>query len=121
MATISTIPQMSLAAGEHDFGPFNVASNVSQYVITLNQISWPNAGDLAFDYSCDVSQDNGQTWATVSSGNVFDNAIPAKFGNPAGQFKIVCDIPGVGNNKRDIRFASIFAKTLTISGTLAAN
>jgi hypothetical protein len=123
MATVVTIPQTTVPAGPLTLGPANVNSTVKQYVLTVNQIAWPNAGDLAFTYQCDVSLDSGATWINPppSAGNVYDVAVPAKFGNPANQFKIVCDIPGVGNANRKIRFTANFAKSLTVSGTLAAN
>jgi hypothetical protein len=119
MATLFTLPQTTMTPGEHDFGPFNVAGSVNQYVITLTQVGWPGAGDTAFSYSCDVSLDNGTTWISEAANTVLDNPIPAKFGNPANTMKIVCNIRGSG--ARRVRMLTNWAKSLTISGTIAAN
>lgn len=122
MATTTfTIPQTTLPAGPLVFGPVTVDNTVSQYVLTLNQIGWPFAGDLAFTYSCDVSLDGGVTWLNPppSSGDVWDLPVPARHGQPANQFIIACSIPpGTG---RRIRFSATLSKSLTVSGSLVAN
>ena len=122
MAVIAVIPQTTIAAGPLKFGPGPVSSAASQFVITVVQVAWPNVGELAFDYVCDVSLDGGATWVNPppAGGNVFDTMVPARFGRPAGQFKIACSIPGVGNANRKIRFSVVFAKSITLSGTLEA-
>lgn len=119
MATLFTIPQTTLSIGAHNFGPHNVAGAIKQYVITLDVGLWPFTGGEAFTYSCESSGDNGVTWQIETSGGVTDNSIPAKFGNPANQIKIVCPIRGTGARK--VRFQSTWAKSLTISGSIAAN
>jgi hypothetical protein len=123
MSIVFTLAQTAVPVGPRTLGPASVGAGVSQYVMTINQIAWPNAGDLAFTYSCDVSLDGGATWINPapSSGDIFDSNVPARRGNPANQFKIACDLPGVGNPNRKVRFVANFAKGLTISGTLEAN
>ena len=119
MAALFTIPQTPMTVGQHDFGPFNVAGSINQYLITLNISLWTFTGGLGFSYSVESSQDNGQSWQVESSGGVDDTAIPAKFGKPANILNIACPIRGTGSRK--VRFLSTWAKALTISGTIAAN
>lgn len=122
MAVIATVPQTTLPAGPVTIGPGAVAAAAKQYIMTVVMIGWPNAGDKAFDYVCDVSLDGGATWIAhpPSSGDVWDIAVPALRGQPANQFKITCDIPDQGNANRRIRLTAILTKPLTISGTLEA-
>jgi len=123
MATVATIPQTTVAAGARTFGPASINSAVSQFLITITQVSWPHAGDQAFSYVCDVSLDGGVTWLNPapSSGTVADAIVPARNGSTLNTFKIGCDIPGAGNANRRIRLTTVFSKSLTISGTIAAN
>lgn len=121
LTTLLTIPQATVSAGGHTFGPSAVINSaISQFLIVLNQISWSNAGDLAITYSADYSLDGGTTWAASASGNIFDVPIPSKRGNVADQIVIACTIPGIGNANRKVRLVTTFAKTLTVSGSLEA-
>jgi hypothetical protein len=121
MAAVITIPQTTLPVGPGSVQSNNVPNDVFQYFIRLTQVAWPHAGDLAFVYQCEVSQDNGQSWSTSSAGDVYDAPIPARGTVPANEIRIACPIPNVGNNQRRLRFSYDFAKTLTVSGTVEAN
>jgi hypothetical protein len=119
MAQLRSIPQTTFPAGPFTVGPDNVAGSIKQYAITLDISLFPFTGGTAFTYSCESSQDNGQTWTPETSGDVLDAPIPAKFGNPANRLAIVCPIRGTGG--RRVRANLVFAKSVTLSGTIAAN
>lgn len=121
MATLRSVPQTIFPIGRTIIGPDNIPGNVDQYVITVHQLAWPNLGDLAFHYDAQASVDGGATWVSMTAGDVYDVMIPAKFGNPANQFPIACDIPGINQGNRQIRIVLDFFKSITFSADVAAN
>jgi hypothetical protein len=122
MAVVRTIPQVTLAAGLHVFGPDTIPADRSQFLFTFNQVSWPYTGGLAITFTCDVSLDGGVTWVNPpQTETVNDDPIPARRGFPANQFRFAFTLPGVGISGRQIRLSALFEKSLTLSGSVSAN
>jgi hypothetical protein len=122
MTVVATLPQTTVPAGPGSLTSGVLAASAAIYIAKLQQVTWPHAGDKAFDYVCDVSLDGGATWLAQppSSGDVYDGAIPSRNGSTADQIVIACQLPDVGNANRKLRLSYNLAKALTVSGTLEA-
>ena len=118
LATVLTIPQTTLSSPTGSVQTNNISSSVSQYVATLDQINWPFAGDLAFFYALDYSNDNGKNWQTLTIADVWD--VPETIrGQSGNKFMVIASVPEVGNNGRRLRFRWFNCKPgITVSGTL---
>lgn len=121
MSVLRSVPQTTFPIGRTLIGPDNIPGNVDQYVFTVHQFAWPNLGDLAFHYDAQASVDGGNTWASMTAGDLNDVMVPAKFGNPANQFKIACDIPGLSQGNRQVQIILDFAKSVTLDIQVDAN
>ena len=88
--------------------------------MTMKQVGWPLTGGKAFDYQMEVALD-GVTFKNLCSGDVYDLPITLIDGTPTDTFNMtVGPIPGVGLTTRKLRLSWVFAKALTISGTMQA-
>lgn len=118
--TLLTIPQTTLSLGVQSFQTASINSAFSQYILTLNEVSWPLAGDKVMDMTVDYSPDNGATWIFISSSDVYDDPVPAFHGFPANAIRFVVTIPDVGSSTRKLRATFNVVKSVTVTGSLAA-
>jgi hypothetical protein len=109
-----TLPETSIPAGPGAITSGAIASNLSRFVATMLQVSWPLAGDKAIDYQIEQSNDGGASWDLLSWGDMSDVA------NPLLTIRFGCTLRDVGQSGRRVRLSWNFAKPLTISGTLDA-
>ncbi len=121
MSVLRNVPQTDYPIGQTIIGPDNVPGNINQYVFTAVQNNWPNAGDRAFNYVIQVSQDGGTTWDAQTADSIDDIIIPPKFGRPGGQFNIVCDIPDKSQGVRKVRCVFDFFKPITMTINVDGN
>ncbi len=121
MSVLRSIPQTDFPIGQTIIGPDNIPGNINQYLLIVHQINWPNLGGRAFDYDAQVSLDGGDTWESISAGNVYDTVVPPKFGNPGGQFPIACSPQPQAQGARKLRIVIDFAKALTLSIDVQGN
>lgn len=120
MAVVFTLPQTNVPIGPGQIVSPAIPAGATEYVMHIQQVGWPHAGDKAFDFACDIAVD-GVNFQPLSSGDVTDASVPSRNGSALDSFNIgVGPLPSVGTAGRKLRFSWNFAKALTISGTLQA-
>lgn len=119
MSTALTIPQRTLL-GPGSVATGDIASDVKQYVLVINQVSWPHVGDTAFDIWLEYSRD-GSAWQAITHDTMMDAAEPATRVVPANSYIWVVPLPDLGQSGRRLRARWDFAKSLTITGSLQVN
>lgn len=120
MAIVFTLPQTNVPIGPGQIISPAIPVDAKEYVMHIQQVGWPHAGDKAFDFACEIAVD-GVNFQPLSGGDVSDAPVPSRNGSALDSFNIgVGPLPGVGTVGRKLRFEWNFAKALTIGGTLQA-
>jgi hypothetical protein len=120
MATIITIAQFTATLGQRTVTTPAIPSNVTEYIIHLQQVGWPHAQDKVFDYSMEIAVD-GVNFTRLCGGDVWDFSVPAKGTKPLDAFNLgVGPLPGAGLATRKLRITWDFAKSVTMSGSIEA-
>lgn len=121
MATSFPISQRTVQPGPNTIVSPNIPATAVGYVLLIQQVSWPHAGDVAVTVSLEASYNGGTEWQPLTSDTITDEATPATKGIVANAFKVIASLdPEVGGVARNLRFSYNFQKALTVSGSITA-